>query len=106
MMVEAVLLRFQIRFFKKRRCEKLRNGEPHSLTQLVDDPQLHRVISAIDHIADRGLRDTAFHIELILRHAVLLQQFFETCADCLIELHPITTVPVAVLALYGDCLCD
>lgn len=70
----------------------------------MDDPQLHGVVSAVDDIADCGLRDSAFHVELILCHATRLQQFFEPRADCLIELHPITTVPVAVLALYGDCL--
>lgn len=76
----------QITFFEKRRCEEIRNVDIQSLANLVDYAELHRIISAVDDIADRGLGHTAAHIKLVLRHVPFRQKFFQPAADRLVQL--------------------
>ena len=80
-------LRFQVIFLEKRRCKKGVNADPQALTQLMDDPQLHRVIGAVHNIADGGFGDATFHIQLILCHISFVQQLQKALADCLVQSH-------------------
>lgn len=41
----------------------------------MDDSQLYRIVRTVDDIANGGLGNAAFHMQLILRHLPLLQQF-------------------------------
>ena len=45
------------------------------LAHLMDDTQLYGIIRTVNDIAYGGLGNAAFHIQLILRHFPLLQQF-------------------------------
>ena len=49
------------------------NSQP--LAHLMDDSQLYRIVRTVDDIANGGLGNAAFHMQLILRHFPLLQQF-------------------------------
>ena len=49
----------QIYLIKQGRLEKLRNADLETLTDLVNDPQLHGIVGTMDNIADGGLGDTA-----------------------------------------------
>ena len=89
-------LRVKIAFRKQRRIEKLGDFDSQSLTHLMNNAQLYGIVGAVDYIADRRLWYAALHEQLILRHLLFLEQFRQSFADCLIELHYIT-IPVAVL---------
>mgnify|MGYP001853144233 CR=1 FL=1 len=69
------VLRFQIIFFEKRRGEKSVYSNSKPLAHLMDDPQLYGIVRTVDDIAYGGLRNAAFHVQLILRHLSLSQQF-------------------------------
>ena len=45
------------------------------LAHLVDNPQLYGIVRTVDDISYGGLGNAAFHIQLILRHLPLVQQF-------------------------------
>ena len=49
----------QIHFIEQGRLEKLRNADLEALTDLMDDPQLYRIVRTMDDIADGGLGNTA-----------------------------------------------
>ena len=63
------------------------NADAEPLTHLVDDTEFYRIIGAVNHIADGRLGHAAFHVELILCHALFLKQFVQPLADCFIQLH-------------------
>lgn len=46
-----------------------------TLAHFVNDPQLYGIVGTVDDIAYGGLGNAAFHIQLILRHLTLVQQF-------------------------------
>ena len=62
----------------------------------MDNAQFYGIIGTIDHVSDGGFGHAALHKQLILRHLLFFEQFRQSFADCLIELHYIT-IPVAVL---------
>ena len=49
----------QIDLIEQGRLEKLRNADLEALTDLMDDPQLYRIVRTMDDIADGGLGNTA-----------------------------------------------
>ena len=53
----------------------------------MNDPQFNRFVRTIHYISNRGFGDAAFHIKLVLGHALFLQQLCQTTANCLIQLH-------------------
>ena len=69
------VLWFQIIFFEKWRSKKGVYSNSQPLAHLMDDPQLYGIVRTVDDIAYGGLGNAAFHIQLILRHLTLLQQF-------------------------------
>lgn len=82
-----LLLWIQILLVKKRRLEEFRNGDLKALTDLVDDPQLHGIVSALNNIVDGGFGNAAFGKQLILCHSVLAQQFLQPQAHSLVQFH-------------------
>ena len=89
-------LRIEIAFSEQRRIEELGDFDFQSLAHLVDNAQLYGIVVAVNYVANRRLRHAALHKQLILRHFLFFEQFRQSFADCLIELHYIT-IPVAVL---------
>ena len=62
-------------FLEKWRSKKGVYPNSQPLAHLVDNPQLYGIVRTVDDIAYGGLGNAAFHIQLILRHLTLLQQF-------------------------------
>ena len=56
---EQQYLRIEIDLIEQGGLEKLRNADLEALTDLMDDPQLYRIVRTMDDIADGGLGDTA-----------------------------------------------
>ena len=56
------VLRFKISFMEQGRGEELGKVYLQTLAQLVDDPQLHGWVRAVEQIANGGLGNSAFHI--------------------------------------------
>ena len=71
--------------------------EQKKFQQLMQHPQLDRIVGAVDHIADGRLGHAAFQEQLILRHILLRQQLCQPPADRFIQLH----TPSPSLSLYG-----
>ena len=61
LMCIGVSLWFKIGIIKKRGLEKVVYAYTKSLTHFMNDSQFHRIVSAIDDIANRGLGYAAFH---------------------------------------------
>ena len=86
-MLEWKSLGIEIVLSEQRRIEELWNIDFQALTHFVDDSEFHRIIGAVNHIANGRLGHSAFHVELILCHALFLKQFAQPLADCFIQLH-------------------
>ena len=53
----------------------------------MDDAEFYGIIRAVYYIADGGFRYTAFYVELILCHTMLLKQFGQPFADRFVQFH-------------------
>jgi len=97
------VLRFKISFMEQGRCEELGKIYLQTLAQLVDDSQLHGGVCAVEQIANSGLGNAAFHIELIRCHTALGEQLSQPSADSLVQLHTLPSfVHGTVPTLYGE----
>jgi hypothetical protein len=82
------LLGFQIVFSEQRGIKELRNANAKPLAHFMDNTELYGIVSAINQVSNRGLRDTAFDIQLIIGHIPLFQQLDNSFTDGLIQQHP------------------
>ena len=69
------VLGIKVFFLKQGRIEKGIQTNAQPLAHLMDDPQLYGIVRAVNDVTDGGLGNAAFHIQLILRHLPLFQQF-------------------------------
>lgn len=81
----AEFLRFQIIFIEQGRSKELADTDAKALAHLMDHSQLYGVIGAVYNIPDGGSGNTAIHKQLILGHALFVQQLCQPFADCLIQ---------------------
>lgn len=81
------LLGFQIIFVEEWRVKEFRDTDTESLTHFMDYSEFYGIIGAVDQIADGGFWYAAFYIQLIIGHILLFQQFGNSFADGLIQLH-------------------
>lgn len=80
--------------------EKLSKADSKALAQLMNYPQFHRIKGAVDNIANRGFGYAGFCMELVLRHAALVQQLCQPHTDSLIQFqahhHPHTIAIIQI----------
>ena len=76
-----IKLWLKIGFIKVGRIKEIRNVDPQPLADLMNHAQFHRIVCAVDDIADGGLGHAAFYIKLILRHIPLAQEFLQAGTD-------------------------
>lgn len=78
---------FQIILIEQRRVKELRQTDAQTLTQLMEYPENHGIIGAVDQIPDGRFRNAASLEQRVIRHILLGEQFLQALADCLIQLH-------------------
>ena len=83
----TILLWFQIDFLKERGGKEFCQINFQTLTQFVENTNFEGVISTVNDIVDSGFWNTAFDVELVLRHASDCKKLQNSLADCLIQLH-------------------
>lgn len=77
---------------KQRRVKKLFEAYLKPLANLIDYPQLHTFKGAVCYGAERGLRNSAFHIQSILSYLSLVAKLFYPLGNGLIEFHKIAPI--------------
>ena len=97
-----LFLWIQICLVEKGRLEKFCDADLKPLAQLVDDPKLYGVVGTLHNIVYGGFGYAALGVELVLSHAVYLQQFQHSAADRLIQLHDHHRTFLLMLLLYVE----
>lgn len=77
--------RVKVFFLKEGRIKKSIQTYAQPLAHFMEDPQFYGIVRAVDDVADGGLGNAAFPIQLILRHLLFGQQIAKASADRLIQ---------------------